>query len=371
MSDINVDIAIIGGGIVGTACAYYLSRQGVSSTIIDGEALGSKASGLAYGGLNSVSGHEIPGLMWELSQYTSDLHISLANSIREESNIDCRYRTRDTLNLAFAAKELRELRTRSRWIAKDTPLESRVLRPSEIFEFEPRVNGLVVGGTLIRGTMEVDSHNLTQAMARAAGCDHIRSNVTSMNLSGAKINLFLEDKAEITARNVVCANGTWITPLLKTVGVELEVPPLKGEILRLETKGPPLLQSIGWNGNYSTTKTDGLTWAGTTETQSLYDESTTVRGRLSILSNLRTILPNLVVSNIVRQTACLRPTTADGLPVIGRVETLPNLFIATGAGRKGIHYGPGMGKIIADMLTGKEPEVETKPFSAGRLATTN
>ena len=370
MTDLSLDIAIVGGGIVGAACAYYLSRQGVSSTIIDGEELGTKASGLAYGGLNSVSGHEIPGLMWELSQYSSDLHANLAKSIREESNIDCKYRTRDTLSLAFASKELRELRTRSRWIEKDTLLRSRVLRPSEISEIEPRVNGLVVGGTLIRGTKEVDSHNLTQAMARAAGCDHIRSNVTSMNRSGTRTRLFLEDKIEITARNVVCANGTWITPLLKTIGVELNIPPLKGEILRLETEGPPLLQSIGWQGNYTTTKTDGLTWAGTTEAQSLYDESTTVQGRLSILSNLRTVLPNLVVSKIVRQTACLRPTTADGLPVIGRVEAMPNIFIATGAGRKGIHYGPSMGKIIADILMKDKTEIDVTPFSVGRLAST-
>ena len=371
MSDLTVDIAIIGGGIVGTACAYYLSRQGVSSTIIDGEELGSKASGLAYGGLNSVSGHEIPGLMWELSRYSSDLHASLAQTIREESNIDCKYRTRDTLNLAFSTKEIRELRARAKWIKKETQREARVLRPSEIFEFEPRVSGLVVGGTLLRGTKEVDSHNLTVAMARAAGCAHVRSNVVSMQPADNKIRLCLENETQLVARNVVCANGTWITPILKTAGIELEVPPLKGEILRLETKGTPLLQSIGWKGNYATTKTDGLTWAGTTETEAHYDESTTNQGRLTILSNLRTVLPNLVVSKIVRQTACLRPTTADGLPVIGRVSALPNLFIATGAGRKGILYGPGMGKIIADILTGNGPEVNTKAFSVGRFATTN
>lgn len=371
MSDLNLDIAVIGGGIVGTACAYYLSRQGVSSTIIDGEELGSKASGLAYGGLNSVSGHEIPGLMWELSQYSSDLHASLAMEIREESSIDCKYRTRDTLNVAFSAKELRELRIRARWIEKDTPLGARVLKPSEIFEVEPRTSGLVVGGTLLRGTKEVDSHNLTVALARASGCGHIRSNVNSMQLSRNRGVLRLDDQTEISARVVVCANGTWLTPLLKTAGIRLDIPPLKGEILRLETKGPPLLQSNGWKGNYCTTKTDGLTWAGTTETQSQYDESTTVQGRLSILSNLRTVLPNLVVAKIVRQTACLRPTTEDGLPVLGQLEALPNLLIATGAGRKGILYGPGMGKIIADILASNRPEVDISPFNVGRLASTN
>ncbi len=371
MSDIELDIAVIGGGIVGAACAYYLSRRGASCAIIDAEEIGSKASGLAYGGLNSVSGHEIPGLMWELSQYSTGLHASLASTIREDSSIDCKYRRRDTLNVAFSAKELRGLRTRAHWIESDTPLESTVLRPSEIFEIEPRVSGLIVGGTLIQGTMEVDSHNLTVAMARASGCDHIRTNVASMELSGCRGILHLKNETELVARTVVCANGTWISPLLKSAGIRLDIPPLKGEILRLETKGPPLLQSIGWKGNYCTTKTDGLTWAGTTESQSQYDESTTIQGELSILSNLRTVLPNLVVDNIARQTACLRPTTADGLPVVGRLEGSSNLLVATGGGRKGILYGPGMGKIIADLLTGNKPEVDITPFNVSRLVSTN
>ncbi len=371
MSATELDIAIIGGGIVGASCAYYLSRRGVSCTIIDGEEIGSKASGLAYGGLNSVSGHEIPGLMWEMSQYSSDLHTSLASTIREDSNIDCKYRTRDTLNVAFSAKELRELRTRVRWIESDTTLESTVLRPSEIFEIEPRVSGLIVGGTLLRGTMEVDSHNLTVAMAQASGCDHIRTNVVTMQLAGNRGILHLDNETELVVRKVVCANGTWISPILKSAGIRLDIPPLKGEILRLETKGPPLLQSIGWKGNYCTTKTDGLTWAGTTESQSLYDESTTIQGELSILSNLKAVLPNLVVDKIARQTACLRPTTADGLPVIGQMEGSSNLFVATGGGRKGILYGPGMGKIIADILTGNKPEVDITPFNTSRLGSTN
>ncbi|MCY3883907.1 MAG: FAD-binding oxidoreductase [Gammaproteobacteria bacterium] len=367
MSDLNLDIAIIGGGIVGAACAYYLSDKGISCSIIESEGVGSKASGLAYGGLNPVSGFEIPGLMWELSQYSSILHTELEASLGGSAVGDCKYRARDTLNLAFSARELSELRKHARWIDSCSHFSSTVLKPSEIFEVEPRVSGLVIGGTLTSGTREVDSHSLTVALALASGCRHIQAHLDSMKFAENKINLVLDDGSELRASTVIFSNGTWITPLLRTIGINLEIPPLKGEILRLKTKGVPLDQSIGWKGNYCTTKNDGLTWAGTTESWSLYDESTTTQGRLSILSNLRVAMPNLVVHKIVRQTACLRPTTIDGLPAIGQLPSHPNLLVATGAGRKGILYGPAMGKLVADIVAGIEPELDIKPFRAGRL----
>lgn len=339
--------------------------------MIEEEEIGSKASGLAYGGLNPVSGHEIPGLMWELSQFSSDLHTSLEASIAEDSLSECNYRARDTLNLAFSTKELNELKNHARWISSSTQFASNVLKPSDIFELEPRVSGLVVGGTLINGTREVHSHNLTVGLALASACNHIEAKVVSLSASGSNINLVLDNGSVLCASTVICANGTWITPLLRTIGVNLDIPPLKGEILRLETKGVPIVQSIGWKGNYCTTKTDGLTWAGTTESHSLYDESTTTQGRLSILSNLRAVLPNLVVRKIVRQTACLRPTTLDGLPVIGRLPSNPNLLVATGAGRKGILYGPAMGKIVSDLVAGAAPEIDITSFGVGRFAPCN
>lgn len=367
MTEIDLDIAIIGGGIVGAACAYYLSQRGTSCTIFDGDDIGTKASGKAFGGLNSVSGFEIPGTMWELSQYSTKLHSSLRNTLGEISKVDCKYRTRDTLNLAFSTREMHELKAHSLWIGKSTQLESKILRPSEIFEIEPRVSGLIVGGRLLRGTSEVDSHNLTVALVQASSCNHIRQNVVGLKLLDNRIRMVLENKSELTAQWVVCANGTWATPLLKTVGIKLEISPLKGEILRLDTRGSPLTQSIGWMGNYCSTKTDGLTWAGTTETRSHYDESTTIQGRLSILSNLRRVLPNLVVRKILRQTACLRPTTRDGFPAIGQVGSIPNLLIATGGGRKGVLYGPAMGKIISDIINGNKSDLDIEPFRAGRL----
>lgn len=365
MSD--YDVAIVGGGIVGSATAYYLSMHAIRSVIVEVEEIAAKASGLAYGGIVEISGFAVPGAMWELGQYAADLHTALRKSLEEDSGIDCKYRDRDTLNLGFSTPETALLRERNRWINHSTPVRAEYLDKAQVLHLEPRLNPKVLGAALLQGTREVDPKRLTNALVQASTCDWLRNRVNSLQANKSGIDLSLDDGSNLTARVVVCANGTWVTPLLESINLDVPVPPLKGEILRLETEGPPLDQSIGWNGNYCTTKTDGLTWAGTTESDAGFDESTTGSGCKEILKNLEFVLPDLVVKRIARQTACLRPTTPDGLPYIGQIPGHANVFVGTGAGRKGILYGPAIGKVIADMIAAKDLEVDVEPFAIAQV----
>ncbi len=357
------EVAIIGGGIVGAATAYYLSRHNIRSIIVEPEEIAAKASGLSYGGIVEVSGFAVPGAMWELGRYAADLHTSLRNELGNESGIDCRYRDRDTLNLAFSHEESAQLGKRSEWINKSTAVRAEYIEPSQALDLEPRLNSKLLGALLLQGTREVDSKCLTTALAQSSGCDTLHRRANSLVASTTGIGVNLDDGTTLKAPILVCANGTWVEPLLQSMDVNLPVPPLKGEILRLKTEGPPLFQSIGWNGNYCTTKTDGLVWAGTTESNSGYDEMTTSSGRAEILRNLAFVLPGLNVNEVARQTACLRPTTPDGLPYIGPIPEHANVFVGTGAGRKGILYGPAIGKVIADLIASKNPEVDIGPFA--------
>ena len=56
-------------------------------------------------------------------------------------------------------------------------------------------------------------------------------------------------------------------------------------------------------------------------------------------------------AKLVLQTACLRPVTADWLPIVGRAPGWDNVYLATGAGKKGILLSPGMGQATADLIT--------------------
>ena len=358
------EVAIIGGGIVGTATAYYLGKLGIAATLFDPSGVAAKASGVAYGGLSTVSGIGTLDPLRELGQHSLELHAAL----EEDLEADCKYRDRSTLNVAFAPDELSSFRERVRWINQSpSHVQAELLSAEVALKLEPRLNPTIAGGSLLHGTREVDSLELCSALATASGCDLIETRVVSLRPQGDAVILSTEDGNQHLARTVLCANGTWVEPLLASMSVHVDVPPLKGQILRLKTSGPPIEMSIGWNGNYCTTKTDGLVWAGTTEEQAGLDESTTAQGRKLIQDNLNHVLPGLDTLRVIRQTACLRPTTQDGLPILDRVASCPNVIVATGTGRKGILYGPAMGEVAADLIVGNQPSISTSSFSLERF----
>ena len=137
----------------------------------------------------------------------------------------------------------------------------------------------------------------------------------------------------------------------------MPVEPLKGQILRLQHGGNPVNTSIHYGGSYVVTKPDGLTWAGTTEERVGFDDHPTPAARDKIMADLLTMAPSLSDAELVQQTACLRPLSADGLPIVGRVPGWENLYLGTGAGRKGILWSTGMCHGLAGLILKGSTEV--------------
>src|SRR5258705_5454735 len=98
---ISSGVVIIGGGIVGMVTAYYLARAGVASVVVERDAIGSHASGFAYGGLSPVTGAGIPGPLAQMAQAGMRLHPELAKSVGPETAIGIAFRVRRALCLAF------------------------------------------------------------------------------------------------------------------------------------------------------------------------------------------------------------------------------------------------------------------------------
>jgi sarcosine oxidase, subunit beta len=109
------DVVIVGGGIVGMVTAYYLAKAGVPSVVIERDAIGSHASGYAYGGLSPVSGFGIPGPLGEVSQEGMRLHRELAESVVEETGIGIDFRVRSSLALAFTEADVQRLQSALPW----------------------------------------------------------------------------------------------------------------------------------------------------------------------------------------------------------------------------------------------------------------
>jgi glycine/D-amino acid oxidase-like deaminating enzyme len=86
------------------------------------------------------------------------------------------------------------------------------------------------------------------------------------------------------------------------------------------------------------------------------------------MAALLKMLPSLADAQLTRQTACLRPVSSDGLLVLGEVPGWAGVYMATGAGRKGIILGPSMGRIIADLITKGVSDIPVDAFDPGRFA---
>ena len=88
-----------------------------------------------------------------------------------------------------------------------------------------------------------------------------------------------------------------------------------------------------------------------------FNEGVTLEARDKIMRDLVKMAPSLSEAELVQQTACLRPLSADGLPIVGKVPGWQNLYVGTGSGRKGILWSTGMSEGLADLILQRESEV--------------
>jgi glycine oxidase len=362
---------IVGGGIAGMAAAYYLAKSGAPSVVVERDAIGSHASGFAYGGLSPLSGFGIPGPMTEIAQDGMRLHRDVSKSLLGETGIDVDFRVRSSLALAFTEADARRLRGALPWQQQQAGYDVRWLDAADARRMEPRISDDTLGATLIEGGGAVEPYRLVLALTRAAerlGVTVRHGRVIGLRRDGARITGVILEREVLSCAAVVLALGPWSAEASDWIGVPIDVRPLKGQILRLRAPGPPVECSVGWGHNYATTKTDGLLWAGTTEEDAGFDEESTLAARDEIGDALVRMLPAMADAQVAQQTACLRPVASDGLLVLGGVPGLDRVYVATGGARKGVLYGPAMGHAIADLVLGRDTRVALDAFAPGRFA---
>jgi len=368
----TTDVAIIGGGAAGCAVAYYLAQSGVKSTIIERDGVGNQASGYAAGGLNPLTGIGIPGPLGAFGWECFQLHMGLYDSLKEQSGIDYQLRTVAKIDLALEEPEVAGLRQTVELFQGVDGFEARWVEPDEISKLEPRIVPGVLGGLYSYGNTAVDSHDFTKALAAAAGKmgSIVRAgNVRSLEGNGGTVDRVVLADGEISCGQVVMAMGPWSRRAEAWLGVYIPVDPLKGEIIRLENQGEPFKHDISGGGGAIYPKLDGLNWCGTTEDWKGFDREPTEQVAREIRHRVTRLVPDLADARLVQHTACLRPVTPDWLPVLGRAPGWENVYLATGAGKKGILLAPGIGKSIADLIITGETALSIQGYTPERFAT--
>lgn len=361
----SADVIVIGGGIVGCAAAHFLSKQGHRVVLVEKDDVAAHASGFAFGVLLPRLFDDPRDPLDALVRRSLELHDEIAGELSDDAPLQ---RKKAAVLLALNESEASQYRNLYR---SDVAIgDVRWLEHGELSHVDARISPGVFGGLYLGDAAEISPHDFTSAMWRSAesnGARLVKGEVRSIDLNADSASIDVDGEIYSAARVIVAA-GPWSSRLLESVGTQVPVEPLKGQIVRMKAPGPPMRVTLWWGSDYVGSKSDGLLWCGTTEERAGFDEEPTESAQHSILTSAKRVLPYLEQAEVAQQTACLRPVTADGLPVIGPIQDDSPVIVATGGGRNGIVLGPALGKVAADLATGSAPGVDVDRLSPARFA---
>jgi D-hydroxyproline dehydrogenase subunit beta len=374
------DVVIVGGGIIGAACAWELARQSVSVTLLERGELAAGASGRNQGLLGSPE-DPVNAPLFEPS-----------NAFYREAA------DRAPLPVWIDEEPLRHLLIAFGEEASEPASATAELAPDDLRELEPALASNVERGWLGQEWTRLDPRALTIGLALGAADAGatIRHHqpVRALALDGDRVTGVVTDEGPIDAGSVIVAAGPWSGGILDQVGVRIPLTAARGWIVRLGGGAVSLrhlVERVGWRASAWRAE------AATAPMASAFAEQgiRAVGGALlnphpagDILvgwSREPVVGPEPVDPDVARRQVAdaielvpglaeaevrsawwgVRPMTPDERPVIGRVRD--GLIVATGHGSEGVFLGGGTAKLVATIVLGDAPAFDAAPFDPFRF----
>ena len=350
------DVAVIGGGAIGLACAWRAAARGLRTVVLDAGEPG--AWHVAAGMLAPVAEAEFGEReLLELGLRSARAYPSFAAELSEASGRDPGLRATGTLVVARDADEAEALE-RLLAFRRSLGLEVERLRPSQARRAEPALAPSIRLALDAPGDHSIDPRQLVAALADAverAGGDLRRARVAGVRSEGGRVTgVELEGGEVLAAGAVVVAAGVH-APALSGIPDPVPVRPVKGQVLRLrDPRGPGLVErTIRAEQAYLVPRGDGRYVLGATMEDRGFDTAPTAGGVYELVRDMSEVVPGVLELEIDELEAGLRPATPDNLPAIGR-GTLEGLVWATGHHRNGILLTPVTAELVAAALAGEE-----------------
>ncbi|MVW78259.1 NAD(P)/FAD-dependent oxidoreductase [Bordetella sp. 02P26C-1] len=362
----DVDVLIVGGGLVGAASALYLAKRGVKALVIERRYCGAQASGVNYGGVRCQGRTKeqmplalrarriwngLPELIGIDGEFTVSGHLRLG---RNEADLDA---------LAAWAK-----------MAESFGLSASIIDGAPFRARYPWLSRAVIGGSLCPSDGHANPRLVSPAFARAAvsaGAMVLeQTELTEIAFDG---NHFHAQAGEHRVRAKWCINaaGAWANQLAETFGEKTPLEPMYPNMWVTEPLPRFIPHNLGiYGGGFYARQVDrgncvlgGGMARGDDRFAQPSDDVT-----LSVMREAQTIIPALKQALVIRSWSGLDGKTPDRNPVIGPSRTTPRLLHAFGFSGGGFMLAPGVGEILAELVCDGETETPIDAFSIDRFA---
>ncbi|MEO9077356.1 MAG: FAD-dependent oxidoreductase [Gelidibacter sp.] len=409
-------VVIIGGGIIGLCCAYYLQKEGHQVTVIDQSNMDVGASYVNAGYLSpshiiplSAPGVMKQGLKWMLDA-SSPLYIKprldadllkwayafnkscnsnhvkkaipaikdlavlsqeLYDEIKENEHFTFQYMKDGLLNLCQTEKGL-QTEIKNAKLAHEEGLDVVEVNLDDLKKLEPNVKLNVIGGVYYKCDFHTTPHEFMSEMKAYLRSKDVlfyaNEKVEDLEVMDQKIVAIKTKKRKLTGDEFVLAAGSWSSLLSKKLGINLLLQAGKG--YRINTSRPTgiRLPSILTESKVAVTPMNGFTrFGGTMEIAGINDRINMTRVN-AIASAATKYYPEITLIDIEKADAAsgLRPVSPDGLAFIGKSSKCPNLTIATGHAMMGWSMGTGTGKLVSELISDKKTTLDLNVFNPDR-----
>jgi sarcosine oxidase, subunit beta len=372
------DVIVVGGGVAGTSIAWRLAQAGHRVLLLERRGICAGASGRNAGNTGVSSGmHMAPRTVSALHAITS-ANLQLLKTLHDELDKDFELRLPGSMEVITTPEQMAHARkavVTKHNAGSDVELLDRETARSIMPSLSPRI----LGATYSRDRGHLWPFALVTGMADAAaraGVEiRIGARVQRLARSRDRITGVVVDGETIHAADVVLATNAW-TPQLLPELPDGALVPARGQILVTQPLPPLLTCPFGTNFDkeYGRQTPGGQIVCGgyrrldVDEGLGTYREEVTLPVLAGIARCLSDLFPVLRgKARVVRAWSGIMGFTADGLPLIGRYEPAPGLTIAAGFNGGGFSWGAIVGKVIAGLLSGQEPEFDITPFRPARF----
>ena len=368
----TAEVVIIGGGIIGCASAYYLTKKGCSVIVLEGsDYIGNGGSSRNGGGVRQ-SGRdprELPMVMWGIQ--------NIWPTLSKELGVDVEYTQKGNLRLGKTEAHLKILQGLTDK-AKACGLDVRMIDGDEVRQINPYLSEEVIGASWC----PTDGH--ANPLTATLGYYKKARELGVRFISGEPVEKILKIKGKarkvVTPNNVyegekiLVAAGYESRKITESVGIDIPMQPLKMECLVTEAQPYMFDQMLGtaeadFYGHQS--KHGSFVFGGSTGLEAYNKDNgkliSTSLGASCTCRGIMKYFPALSDAKIVRAWTGYIDECADKIPVISPVEEVPGLYLACGFTGHGFGIAPGAAYNIAEMLTEGTPTVDMKEFRYDRF----
>jgi len=344
---LNSDFLILGAGVAGLTIAQRLLLQGATVTVVERGSVGQESSWAGGGILAPLCPWDYAAEVTRLTSLGAALFPQWAAELHAGTGVDPEYDVSGMLvlppfDISLARQWCDEhgVRLEEQSDSLLLPDVAQVRNPRLIQALRKHVE--MLGGRIVE-------HCEVRGIATAG------DRVLSLSTSSGEFS---------ADRYIVCA-GAWSKQVLGRHALQLDIKPMRGQMLLFKFKEPPLRHIVLQEGMYLIPRRDGHLLVGSTLEDVGFDKSTTVEARDSLRQRAQLLLPALREMPLVQHWSGLRPASPHNIPTIGLHPHLENLYINSGHFRYGVTMAPASAAILMNELNGVEQPFDVSAYRAG------